>query len=88
MGCSTCDGQAIIIADEVARHIGHMLGPRRRDSKRINQHGGKAIVKWDPSPTEYQGGIRQQATVVDWQSKDGEPYPVTVEGEEIKVNLG
>lgn len=79
MSCSQCDGQPQLIASEVAAAIEALRAPRRRDPKRVNQHGGKCTIKYNPSTTEQLSGMRAQATLVDWQSPDGEPRWVTVD---------
>ena len=79
-----CEGHPLILDAEAARSIAEavrdgVIGPRRRDVARVNQSGGKGIIKFNPTADETQAGIKQQVTLVDWSSPDGEPRAVTVD---------
>lgn len=88
MSCSRCDGQPQIIAQEIAEALGQMLGPRRRDAKRVNQHGGKGIVHWNATTDETNSGITQEKTLLDWSSSDGDAHEVTIELGRIEAGGG
>lgn len=51
-------------------------GPNPRTK---NQWGGKGIIKFNPSNSEINAGIRQQQSLLVWESPDGLPHYVTCE---------
>jgi hypothetical protein len=74
-----CDGQPSYLAHEIAQALGDLLGPKRREARSVNQFGGKGVIKFAPSNDEVTNGVRESITLVDWQSQDGLPHPVTCE---------
>ena len=96
MPCSDCDGQPQFIENEIAQQLGKLLGPKRtsmydnrgRDVRRVNQHGAKGVVKFNPTTEESLRGWRSQFSAVDWQSPDGEPRWVTVDVGRIEAGGG
>lgn len=44
-----------------------------------NTWGGKAVIKYNPSVADTNAGIRQEATLLVWQSPDGLPHYVTID---------
>jgi hypothetical protein len=53
-----------------------------------NQWGGKSIIKYNPTSDETQRGIRQEVSLLVWQSPDGLPHPVTIDVGRIAAGLG
>ena len=86
--CQRCDGQPQVLAYEIAQALADKFGPRRRDDRRANQYGGKGVIKFAPTEAETRSLIKQNVTLVDWQSADGEPHPVTVEVGRIAIGGG
>ena len=44
-----------------------------------NTTGGKGVIKYSPSTTDLAAGLRQQNTLLVWESPDGQPHFVTTE---------
>jgi len=74
--CATCFGRDA--GREIGAAIASVLRPQRR-SDRTNQYGGKCVIKYNPTVAETIAGIKQSATILDWQSEDGQPHVVTIE---------
>jgi hypothetical protein len=53
-----------------------------------NQTGGKGVIKFNPSVNEIQQGIRQEITLLSWQSPDGLPKYVTIEVGRLVSGVG
>ncbi len=79
--CASCFGS--VAGQEIAK----VLKPNQR-AGRTNQYGGKGIIKYNPSIAETQAGIRQDITVVDWQSIDGNARALTIEVGRIETGGG
>lgn len=68
-----------VIDRDVAEALASLRAPRRRDDRRANQYGGKGIIKFNPTQEETLLGIREEITLIDWQSEDGMPHTVTID---------
>jgi hypothetical protein len=81
----------LVLTDEVASRMASHLAnamdaqahpfrrPRGRADKRANQTGAKGVIKSNPTTADTNAGVKQQITLIDWQSESGYPEPITVE---------